>query len=297
MSQSASASTSYEIRVVGAGRESFFRDAYHAFLRLSWPRALAALVAFYLAVNTVFAALFAAVGGIAGARDGSYFDAFSFSAQTLGTIGYGAMYPRSLAAQLVVVMESVCGMLVTALSTGLLFAKFSQPVGRVAFATRATIAVMDGVPTLMLRLGNQRRNHIVEAQVRVVLTHTVKTLEGVTFYRMEDLALRRDRSPAMTRSWTVMHPLDGASPLRGATPESLAAEEAELMVSLVGTDETTSQPVHARRVYEHTRIAWGARHADVLSETPDGDIVLDVRRFDELVATAPSEGFPYRWQG
>ena len=38
---------------------------------------------------------------------------------------------------------------------------------------------------------------------------------------------------------------------------------------------------------------WGARPADVLSELPDGSLQLDVRKFDEVVATQPTETFPY----
>ena len=125
---------SYKIQVVGAPKQPWLSDQYHAFLRVSWPRALASIVALYLAVNAVFATAFLLVGGVGGARPHSFFDAFSFSVQTLGTIGYGAMYPRTAAAQALVMAESVAGLLVTALSTGLLFAKFSQPGGRIAFA-------------------------------------------------------------------------------------------------------------------------------------------------------------------
>jgi inward rectifier potassium channel len=286
---------SYQIHVIGAPRQPWLRDQYHVFLRLTWPRALAALVALYLAVNAVFAVAYFAVGGVAGARPGSYFDAFSFSVQTLGTIGYGAMFPHSAAAHVVVTIESVAGLLVTALSTGLVFAKFSQPGGRIAFARHAVVAPMDGVPTLMFRVGNERGNVIVEAQVRVVLVRTVRTREGVTFYRMEDLPLRRDRSPAMNRSWTVMHTIDGSSPLKGVTPEALARDEIEFLMTLVGVDDTSYQPVHARHTYEAASVVWGARHADVLSERADGDLVLDVGRFHDLVPADPTEDFPYAW--
>lgn len=287
--------TSYKVTVIGAPHESALRDAYHYFLRLTWPRALGLLVAAYLALNAVFAVGYMLVGGVAHADPRSFFDGYSFSVQTLGTIGYGAMYPETRAAQALVMLESVAALLFTALSTGMLFAKFSQPVGRVAFATYATVAPMDGVPTLMVRVGNERGNAIVDAQVRLVAMRTVKTREGVTFYRMEDLTPRRDRTPAMNRSWTVMHALDERSPLHGATPESLARDETELMVSLVGVDDTSYQPVHARAIYESHQVLFGARHADVLSETPEGDVVLDVRRFDELVGTAATEDFPYAW--
>ena len=286
---------SYQIQVVGHEEDGWFRDQYHRYLRLSWPAAIGRIVTLYFLVNAAFAAAYLVVGGVEGARAGSFFDAFSFSAQTLGTIGYGAMYPRSHAAQAVAIVESVAGLLATALATGLVFAKFSQPTGRIAFAHHAAIGPVDGVPTLMFRVGNERGNTIVAATVRVEIVRTVKTLEGVTFYRLEDLPLRRDRSSAMNRSWTVMHPIDGLSPLRDATPESLARDEVEFMVTLVGTDDTSYQPVHARRSYEHSALAWGARHADVLSETDAGDLVLDVRRFHDLVPTDAIEGFPYRW--
>jgi inward rectifier potassium channel len=98
----------------------------------------------------------------------------------------------------------------------------------------------------------------------------------------------------MTRSWTVLHFIDAESPLAGATPESLAKDEVELVVTLVGTDDTSMQPVHARRRYVDGEVLWGARHADILSEQKDGTIVLDIRRFHEVVPTEPVAGFPYR---
>jgi inward rectifier potassium channel len=152
---------------------------------------------------------------------------------------------------------------------------------------------MDGVPTLMFRLGNQRTNRILEAVIRLVMIRTEKTKEGVTFYRMYDLPLQRDRSPALSRSWTALHAITAASPLHGQTPESLAAAEVELVVTLVGVDDTSLQPVHARHEYEDRDILWGARHVDILKEEPDGSLTLDLHKFHDVVATAPTADFPY----
>jgi inward rectifier potassium channel len=282
---------SYEVNIVGARR--VVGDWYHAFLRATWAETLSFIAAAYLAVNLLFAVGFMLCGGVAHAVPGSLRDAFYFSVQTMGTIGYGAMYPESNAANILVVAESVVSLIVTALATGLVFAKFSRPIGRVAFAHHPVISPMDGVPTLMLRVGNERASTIVEAQARLVLMRTVRTEEGHVFYRMADLALVRDRSVAVARSWTVLHRVDETSPLFGATPESLAKEDAEVIMTLSGTDDTSYQPVHARRSYEHPDILWGARHADVLSETPDGNLILDVRRFDDVEPTTPTDTFPY----
>lgn len=280
------------ILVVGV-KSTPFRDFYHRFLRLPWWVSLATIVAVFLGLNAAFAELYLLVGGVANARPGSFADAFFFSVQTMGTIGYGSMYPATPVANVLVVVEAVVGLLVTAVSTGLVFAKFSQSNGRIVFSRHVTIALWDGVPTLMFRVSNERGNLIVEAQVRVVLVRTERTREGMTFYRMLDLPLTRDRSPAFTRSWSVMHPIEPGGLLHGHTPESLKEIEAELMVSVVGVDDTSLQPVHARHTYADHEIVWGARPVDVLREREDGRLVLDMTRFHDVVETDPTDDFPY----
>src|SRR5438309_625543 len=86
----------YEFHIVG-GPALGLHDIYHALLRVRWWAALAVIVGGYLALNLIFATLYLGVGGIANG-DGSFLDAFFFSVQTMGTIGYGSMYPISRAA-------------------------------------------------------------------------------------------------------------------------------------------------------------------------------------------------------
>jgi inward rectifier potassium channel len=281
-----------DVVVIGAPPPSF-RDFYHRFLRARWSVALGGIVVFYLGLNSLFALAYVIVGGVANARDRSFWDALCFSVQTMGTIGYGSMYPVSAAANVIVIFESVCSLVVTAVATGLVFAKFSRTTSRVAFSRNVVIGPMDGVPTLMIRVGNERDNAILEANIHVSIIRTVHLKEGSVFYRMSDLKLARHRSPAVARSWTVLHAIDESSPLYGTTPEAVARDEVELVVTLVGTDDTSLQQVHARRRYVHTDILWGARHADVLSEREDGKLVLDIRRFHDVEPTTPTEAFPY----
>jgi inward rectifier potassium channel len=281
-----------EILVIGA-RRTPFNDVYHHLLRAPWWLDLLAVSGLFLLLNLVFAVGYVSVGGIEGARPGSLADHFFFSVQTMGTIGYGVMHPLSTAAETLVTCEVLVGVSLVALASGILFAKFSVPQARMQFAQSVTISPFDGVPTLMFRLGNERATQIIEASVRVVMIRTERTSEGVTYYRMRDLRLERDHSPAIARSWTVMHTIDEASPLHGATPETLARDEVELMVTVAGIDETSAQSLHARHTYDHERIRWGARHADMLSERPDGRVQLDMREFDRLVPTSPTPAFPY----
>jgi len=281
-----------EVRVIGA-KKMPLRDMYHAFQRASWSVALLAIVTAYVALNALFALAYLKVGGIENARPGSFMDALAFSVQTMGTIGYGALYPKGTGANFLVLAESVVGLIITALVTGLVFAKFSQSSARILFSRHVTIAPMDGVPTLTFRVGNQRSSRIIEAAVRVSLVRTETTKEGLTFYRMYDLTLTRDRSPALTRSWTAMHPITPTSPLYGETPESAAKKEIELIVTIMGIDDISLQPAHARYRYIDSDIVWGARHADVLSVAPDGALVIDLHKFHDIVPTEPTEHFPY----
>lgn len=264
-------------------------DMYYRFLRATWPRALGFVVAVFLAMNAAFAAAYVAVGGVAGARPGSFFDAYAFSIETMATIGYGEMHPASTAAHLLVIVEAIVGLLATALVTGLAFAKFSQPRARIVFSRSLTLGPFDGVPTLSFRVGNERGNNILEATVRVVLVRTERPAEGGVFYRMYDLPLVRERSPALSRSWNAMHAITPGGLLHGATPESIERDEVEFIVTVVGTDDTSLQPVHARRRYLGADIVWGARLADVLTMQDDGSILLDLERFhDTTPVEAPS---------
>jgi len=281
-----------EFEIVGIS-ERAWGDPYDLLLRTPWWVGASILVVLFLLVNALFAVAYTVTGGVYGARAGSWTDGFFFSVQTLGTVGYGAMYPLSMAAHLLVTLEVMLGVFVLALATGVIFSKFSSVRARVRFAEQVVVAPWNGVPTLMFRLGNERTSRVIDASIRTVLMRSETTLEGVRFYRMVDLVLERDRNPSLSRSWTVMHRITETSPLWGATPESLAAVDAEILVTLTGLDETSSQSLHANGRYSHESVRWGARHADILTELPDGRIRLDMTRFHEVVPTSPLAGFPY----
>jgi inward rectifier potassium channel len=269
------------------------RDLYHALLQARWSVLLCTIAAGFLTLNALFAIGYLRLGGVYGTEPGSFRDAFFFSVQTMGTIGYGSMYPTGTGANVLMVAESVVGLIFTALATGIVFARFSRTTGELVFSEHAVISPMDGVPTLAFRVGNDRSSTIFEARVTATIIRTERTREGVLFYRLYDLELVRAQSQALQRSFTVMHRITEKSPLFGATPESCAKSEVELATAVVGTDETSLQPVHARWRYDTRDIIWGARLADVLRERSDGKIELDVRKFHETVPTEPTATFPY----
>ena len=261
-----------------------FTDLYHAFLEASWPAALGFLGVVFVVANVVFALLYLACGDcIAGARPGNLLDAFFFSVETIATIGYGQMVPRTTLANVLVSIEAFCGLLGVALVTGLVFSKFARPTARVMFSKVAVIAKRNGQPCLMFRMANERATRIAEAQVHVSLVRNEVTQEGEHLRRPHDLLLERDRSPIFALSWTVVHPITEQSLLYGETPESLAAQGAELSVSMTGLDLTFAQTIHARHSYASADIIPDARFVDIFTPLADGTPQIDYRHFHEWV--------------
>src|SRR5262249_19325829 len=154
--------------------------------------------------------------------------------------------------------------------------KFSRPTTRVLFSRVAIVTIRDGSPCLMFRMANARATGIVEADARVVLARSESTLEGEKVRRFYDLELSRTRNSIFALTWTVIHWITEASPLYRATPASLEGSEVEIIVSVVGLDESLSQTVHARYSYVADEIAWGARFVDVISRLPDGRRQVDL---------------------
>jgi inward rectifier potassium channel len=273
--------TGDEMVAVGVSRP-WFGDLYHRMLTWPWSAFLLAGSAAYLALNVLFALLYMLDGAaIANARPGSFWDAFFFSVQTMATIGYGQMAPATLYANLLVTVETVVGILVLAVSTGLVFARFSRPTARVMFSRVAVVGPYQGIPTLSLRLANERQNHILEAQVSATLVRDEGTAEGVAMRRFYDLQLLRQRTPIFVMTFTVLHPIDEASPFWGETPASLEAAQAEIVITVTGLDETMSQPVHARASYLAHEVLWDHRFVDVLGWTAEGRRAIDYRRFHD----------------
>ncbi|HEY2708209.1 MAG TPA: ion channel [Caulobacteraceae bacterium] len=267
---------------IGQTRDGW-RDAYHFLLTIPLWAFFGVMALGYVAVNAIFALIYTAVGGVSGLQPGDFPGAFFFSVETFSTVGYGQVYPHSLAAHLAATVESFCGFFNLAIATGLLFARISRPTARVLFSDRAVVGMLDGAPTLMFRAANRRRNRIVEAEVTVTLVRDATTQEGTTFRRFQNLDVLRTRSPVFILTWTIMHRIDETSPLFGETTESLFARRAEILVIVKGLDETFAQTIHARASYFPEEIVWGGRLVDIFTRDERGRPVIDYTHFHDIV--------------
>ena len=262
---------------------------YHFLLTVSWSGFLATVVATYVLINVAFAAAYLAcgVGALAGsdpsAFGGPFARAFFFSVETFATIGYGQIQPIGEAANLVVTIEALVGLMYQALATGLLFARFTRPTAAVIFSRAAIVAPYNDGQALMFRIVNRRRNEIIQLEAQVLFTAMMPDGRGGTIRRYIPLALERNKVVFFPLSWTVVHPIDGASPLAGITRESMAQAQGEILVLLSGTDQTLEQTVHARSSYRADEITWGARFRSMfLADDAGARVAVDISRVHDI---------------
>lgn len=262
---------------------------YQAVLTMSWPRFLVLLSLSYLVINLIFAAAFLACGP--GALDGDHGfgdgflgragQAFFFSVQTLATIGYGRITPMGWWANLLVTFESMVGIFILTLGTGLFFARFSQPSAKLLFSRQAVVAPFAGGQAFELRVVNMRHSQMIEVEAKVILARF--ELEGQDRKRrFHQLQLERPRVTFFPLSWTVVHPIDDASPLKGWSQEQLVEAGAEFLVMLSGIDEISAQPVHARTSYRAEDVVWGARFVSIFVDQDDAKVRIDASRLHEI---------------
>ena len=260
-----------------------WQDLYHFCMTVSGKKLTAAVVGLFLLFNLAYAALYALQpGDVTNVNPIGYWGLFFFSIETLGTVGYGDMHPRTVYGHVVASCEILTGLMALALFTGLVFARFSRPTARFLFARYAVVRPLDGMPTLMLRAANARQNVVMEAQAQLRLIREERTPEGYQIRRIHDLVLRRHQHPIFIFGWNLLHVIDAASPLYGQSEESLNAARASLLLTVSGTDETTGQTLMARHQYPATALRWNHDFIDILSTGEDGIDRFDYQKFHDV---------------
>ena len=229
---------------------------YYSLLNLTWPRFILLICLANLGLNAFFAVayLLAGPGALEGALGGRPFlQAYFFSVETLSTVGYGNIAPVSVTAHLLVTLEIMTGLFGIALVAGLVFARFSRPMAEFVFSRNAVIGPYQDKTALMFRTANLRRSQIIELSAKVIFSRFEVDEQGRKHRRFYELTLERRKVAFFPLSWTIVHPIDDKSPLKGQGTRSCLSADAEFMVLLTGIDESFAQTVHARTSYNLAR--------------------------------------------
>ena len=279
---------SFNVRRTGLRFWTSF-SAYHAMLTVPWWQFFGATAGVYLTVNAIFAAAYLACGPgalgseTAGMQHHTYLRAFFFSVQTLATIGYGQVVPIGTAANSLVTLESLVGLMGFGIVTGLMFARFSRPTARVLFSRHALIAPYQNITALEFRVANARSNELIEVSAKVLLSR-FEEVDRVRTRRYYPLQLERNNVVFLPLTWTVVHPINESSPMFGETPQSLRESQSELLVLLSGFDEIFSATVQTRTSFIPDEILFGYRFANafVITASANKKVAVDMRQFDSV---------------
>jgi inward rectifier potassium channel len=279
----------FNVRRLGLPRFRSY-ELYHRLITMGGFRFLGLLFLGFLVTNAFFAAIYAGIGMDQFVRTGGdtrldhLLDAFFFSAQTLTTVGYGHISPNSHLVSAVAALESLLGLLSFALATGLLYGRFSRPHAQLCFSRQALVAPYRGITGLMFRFVNRRSNQLIEVEATVSLS-LLDPDSGTR--RFLPLPLERGKISVFPTSWTVVHPIDEASPLAGLRDADLRAGRAEVIVLIKAFDDTFAQTIYQRTSYIAEEIQWGARFKPMTLTGTDGRMAMDVNLVD---ATEAADG-------
>lgn len=264
-------------------RRADLRDLYPTLLRLPWSRFLLLVVLAYLVVDILFALMYYAapdaIGGMHGT--GRFTGDFFFSAETLSTVGYGQLFPATLYGHIMASIESLSGMMLIAVVTGLIFVRFSRPWPRVIFARRIVVQPFNGKPALMVRVGNERDSMLFNAEVRMTLMMEAVTLEGIRHFSSHQLRLQDAHIPMFALAWVGRHEISPESPLYGLNQAQMKARRMRLVVSVTGLDEVLTETVYAAQRYTADDVHFDHQYV-VMDSEDQGHHRVDFAYFHEI---------------
>jgi inward rectifier potassium channel len=267
---------------------------YQFLITIPWIYFHCIVLLTYVLLNSVFAGLYLLVGveHLQGAEASTPFEAFLsaffFSVHTFTTVGYGTIAPRGIGVNIIAAVEAISGPMSFALATGLLYGRFSKPSARISFSTNAIIAPYQDKTALEFRVVNRRKNNLQEMEANVLLMIVDKS-GPQPIRKYFQLPLERQSVYFFPLPWTIVHPIDAASPFFGKTAQYFADTHAEILIMIKGFDETFGQTVHTRYSYRYDEIIWGARFMPAFQIDPKGEMILHLEDINKMELVDPAK--------
>lgn len=267
--------------VVRRNSEFSTRDLYQYLIDIHWPNFIGLVILFYGFINLIYLGLYYLTGieNLAGLPTGSpaitFLNVYFFSVQTLTTVGYGGILPVGIPTNVVASIEAMSGWLFFALTTGLLYGRFSRPTSHILFSRNALIVPGDRNNHLMFRIANQRSNMILELEAKVLVMF-IDNSQGKHNRQYFNLELERNGVSFFPMNWTIVHDISKDSPLYGKSAAQLASLDAELLILIKGFDDTFSQTLHTRYSYRHEELVWGGKFKRAYEIDKAGNVVMDM---------------------
>lgn len=217
-----------------------------------------------------------------------FVSSFLFSMETQYTTGYGTRAPTTECPEAIFLLciQSIFGVLLQSVMVGVVFSKLSRPKIRgesIIFSKKAVISSRNGQLCLMVRLGDERKSHVVGCELHAWIIQKKITTEGEilpNYLTKLDISVD-DGGPNLFLLWpvTVIHRIASSSPLYEMSASDIKDSEMEIIISLGCIPETTGQQTEVRCSYTPKDILWGHRFQSiVVGDT--SDTFVDYSQFD-----------------
>jgi inward rectifier potassium channel len=236
----------------------------------------AIILTFYIVINVLFTAMYLSVGlnqlqGFLAVNEWDKIkEIFFFSTETFTTVGYGRINPTGFAAHAISAIESLSGWLSFALVTGLIYGRFTRPKAYLAFSEQALIGPYKNGAALMFRMAPYKTNHHLTDARAVVNIAFMEVENNRQEYKFYQLNLERSRIDMLNMNWTVVHPIDGESPILNFNEEDMHRSDLEIYVQVTGFDHIFSNTVIQRTSYTYKEIIWGGKFMPMYRGSDDG---------------------------
>jgi inward rectifier potassium channel len=255
-------------------------SVYHTLLRMKQSHFLLFIFTLYTSVNLIFAFIYYWIGveHLVGG-DGlhttfeKFMEAFFFSSQTLTTVGYGHIAPSGMMTNSVASVESLVGILIFAVMTGLIYGRFSRPRAYLLFSPNILVAPYRDGRALMLRIATYKNNHLTDAEAQLTLA-LHETDNGRTITRFYPLHLEFAKVNSLALSWTIVHHINEESPLNNYTKEDIIGSKMEVIVNVKGFDNHFSNIVQQRTSYTYQQVIYGAKFLPMFERDRSGHYTL-----------------------
>ena len=266
-------------------------SVFHTMLNMPRWKFITIVIVFYLAINLLYTFIYLLIGTdqLYGMIGDSFWQKFKevyfFSTQTFTTVGYGRVNPIGDGANFVASIEAISGFLSLAIATGLIYGRFSKPQAYLMFSDHALISPYQDKTALMFRFVSYKDNHVL-TDVEVKVTTGLKVQEdGNATYKFYSLNLERTRVDSLPMNFTVVHPIDDASPFFGFTEDDMKTADVELYVLVRAFDDVYSNIVLQRTSYTYQEVKFKAKFVPMYRESEDGNTtIVDLDKLNEYKA-------------
>jgi inward rectifier potassium channel len=256
---------------------SFFNkfSVYHSLINMKFTRYLALILFAYFFINLFFAIIYYLIGaenlGINNATKcnlNAFGECFFFSAQTLTTVGYGRISPHNFSTNALSAIESLLGLLLFALITGLSYARFAKPVSKIMFSSNILISPFQDAKAIMFRLVSPSDHLLTDVNITVTLA-MLENRNGKMLPQFHTLVLESNKAISLPLNWTIVHALNEESPLYNIPIADYQKLKVEFLVFIKAYDENYSNHVQQRTSFTSYEIVPNAKFVQMFYRNED----------------------------